>query len=75
VKTITNVAGFQQVRRVYLEPKQPLVLTTYDPGRIVVGTKVPGPPSRRAKLRRAVPPSLDPALRRMRGAVAAVSRG
>jgi glycosyltransferase involved in cell wall biosynthesis len=75
VKTITNVAGFQQVRRVYLEPKKPLVLTTYDPGRIVVGTKIPGPPSRRAKLRRAVPPSLDPVLRRMRGAVAAVSRG
>jgi poly(ribitol-phosphate) beta-N-acetylglucosaminyltransferase len=75
VKTVTTVAGFSQQRRVYLEPNKPLVLTTYDPGRIVIGTKVPPPPSRKAKLRRAVPPVLDPAIRRMRGAVAAVSRG
>jgi glycosyltransferase involved in cell wall biosynthesis len=74
VKTITNVAGFSQQRRVYLEPKKPLVLTTYDPGRIVVGTKVPGAPSRRAKLRRALPPALDPVVRRMRGAAGAARR-
>jgi hypothetical protein len=75
VWTITTVAGFSQQRRIFLGPEKPLVLTTYDPGRIVVGTRVPGPPSRRARLRRAVPPALDPVLRRMRGAVAAARRG
>jgi glycosyltransferase involved in cell wall biosynthesis len=74
VKTITSVAGFQQVRRVYLEPKKPLVLTTYDPGRIVVGTKVPPPLGRKAKLRRAVPPWADPVIKRMRGAAGAARR-
>jgi poly(ribitol-phosphate) beta-N-acetylglucosaminyltransferase len=75
VWTITNVAGFSQPRRVFTAPEKPLVLTTYDPGRIVIGTKVPGPPSRKAKLRQAVPPALDPLLRRMLGAAGAARRG
>ena len=74
VRAVTSVAGFSHQRRLERDGR-PLVLTTYPPGRIVVGTDIPSPPSLARRAWRHLPGWSDPVLRRTRAAAAAVSRG
>jgi glycosyltransferase involved in cell wall biosynthesis len=69
-----TVAGF--ARTVTIERRgEPLVVTTYAPGRIVLGQQVPPPPGLPFRVYRRLPPAVMHSLRRTRARAAATGRG
>jgi len=73
VRAKVTVAGFARTVPV---PRrgEPLVVTTYAPGRIVVGDQAPPPPRLRLRVYRRLPGPVTKAFRRTRARAAAVSR-
>jgi glycosyltransferase involved in cell wall biosynthesis len=74
VRAELTVAGF--TRTTTLERRgEPLVVTTYAPGRIVVGHEAPPPPGLQSRIYRRLPPAVMHGLRRTRARAAAAGRG
>ena len=69
VKIAIHEAGFRRTGPV-LRKGEPLILTTYAPGKIVVGERVPKPTSAAARAYRRLPWPAIAALKRARGVAA-----
>jgi glycosyltransferase involved in cell wall biosynthesis len=73
VHVAITVAGFSKQTPV-LRRGEPLVVTTYAPGRIVVGSKAPPPPPLPHRVYRRLPGPVTEGLRRTRARAAAAAR-
>jgi poly(ribitol-phosphate) beta-N-acetylglucosaminyltransferase len=74
VRATVNVAGFAATATVE-RGGEPLVVTTYPPGRIVVGHEPPPPPQLATRVYRRLPPAVMHGLRRTRARAVAARRG
>ena len=74
VHATVSVAGFSKTVPV-LRRGEPLVVTTYAPGRIVVGDRPPPPPRLPARVYRRLPAPVVRSVRRTRARAAAARRG
>ena len=73
VRVAITVAGFSRITPV-LRRGEPLVVTTYEPGRIVVGSEAPPPPSLPFRVYRRLPGPVTQTVRRTRARVGAAAR-
>jgi poly(ribitol-phosphate) beta-N-acetylglucosaminyltransferase len=73
VHVAITVAGFSRITPV-LRRGEPLVVTTYEPGRIVVGSEAPPPPSLPFRVYRRLPGPVTQTVRRTRARVGAAAR-
>jgi len=73
VRAEVSIAGFSWDAPIERRG-EPLLVTTYAPGRIVLGTKLPPPPALKARVYRRLPPELTQTLRRTRARAAAAGR-
>jgi glycosyltransferase involved in cell wall biosynthesis len=73
VRATVEVVGFRHAVSIQHED-EPLVVTTYPPGRIVVGHEPPPPPRLAAQIYRRLPPTIMDGLRRTRARAAAAGR-
>ena len=69
VRAALTVAGFTRTATI-LRRDEPLVVTTYAPGRIVVGETVPPPPNLKLRVYRRLPPAAMQGVRRARAVAA-----
>ena len=69
-----EVAGFSRTTPV-MRGGKPFVVTTYGPGRIVVGSEAPPPPSLPFRVYRRLPGPVTQTVRRTRARAAAAGRG
>jgi poly(ribitol-phosphate) beta-N-acetylglucosaminyltransferase len=69
VRATLSVAGFTRTATIQRQD-EPLVVTTYAPGRIVVGPTAPPPPSLKVRVYRRLPPAAMQGLRRARAVAA-----
>jgi poly(ribitol-phosphate) beta-N-acetylglucosaminyltransferase len=73
VRVAITIAGFSRITPV-MRRGEPLVVTTFAPGRIVVGSQAPPPPSLPSRVYRRLPGPLTQTVRRTRARAAAAAR-
>ncbi len=74
VRAEVSIAGFSHARDGRAPREEPLLVTTFAPGRIVVGSVAPPPPPLPARVYRRLPAPVMQTFRRTRATAAAVSR-
>ena len=74
LRATVTVAGFMRTTTVESDG-EPLVITTYAPGRIVVGDTPPPPPGLPVRVYRRLPPAVMHGIRRTRARAASAGRG